>query len=241
MKRDRCDAGFALAWLICLLAALAVIATIGVPLRVMQSKREMEKQLIFRGEEYIRAIRKYQRKYQSYPATIDDLIAREGYRFLRKQYKDPITGKDFRLIKVNADGTLTGSLTMLSIPVPTQQDGGRGTATSQISPGVAGVASESTATAVMIYNTKETYKEWEFIAPLVQTSNNGGGQPTASGASPQPGGGSNSPLVGAGVGGGGVGGGGGLSVGGGANVGVGSNSGRQGGGTRSGGGPVGTR
>src|SRR4026207_2054044 len=117
MKRARGDAGFTLAGLICLMTALAVTSAVMVPLRVMQSKRENEKELIFRGEEYVRAIQKYQRKYQLYPAAIDDLISRDGYRFLRKQYKDPISGEDFRLINVNPDLTLTGSTTMLTLPV----------------------------------------------------------------------------------------------------------------------------
>ena len=98
-----------------------------VPLRVMQSRRETEQELIFRGQEYIRAIQKYQRKYGVYPSSIDDLVSRDGYRFIRRQYKDPVTGEDFRLINVNADGSLTGSLTLLSLPVSTQQNAAPGT------------------------------------------------------------------------------------------------------------------
>src|SRR6185436_17929878 len=126
MKRARRDAGFTLAGLVCLLTAAGVTMAAMAPLYVMQAKREQEKELIFRGEEYVRAIRKYQRKYQSYPAAIDDLIARDGYRFLRKQYKDPISGEDFRLINVNSDGTLTGSVTMLTLPVSNQARPGAG-------------------------------------------------------------------------------------------------------------------
>src|SRR6185436_18222899 len=120
MKRARRDAGFTLAGLVCLLTAAGVTMAAMAPLYVMQAKREQEKELIFRGEEYVRAIRKYQRKYQAYPAAIDDLISRDGYRFLRKQYKDPISGEDFRFINVNNDGTLTGSVTMLTLPVSNQ-------------------------------------------------------------------------------------------------------------------------
>src|SRR5437762_2179921 len=105
MKRARRDAGFTLAGLICLLTGIAILATVTVPLRIMQEKREKEKELIFRGEEFVRAIQKYERKYQAYPAAIEDLMARDGYRFLRKQYKDPINGQDFRFINVNPDGT----------------------------------------------------------------------------------------------------------------------------------------
>jgi hypothetical protein len=118
--RARGDAGFALAAVICILTAAAIVTAMMVPLRVMQSRREIEKELIFRGEEYVRAIQKYQRKYGVYPSTIDDLVSRDGFRFVRQKYKDPITGEDFRVISVNADGSLTGSLTLLSVPVSTQ-------------------------------------------------------------------------------------------------------------------------
>src|SRR5574339_945868 len=91
MKSGRQDAGFALAGLICVLTAAAVLTAVVLPLHIMQTRREMEQELIFRGQEYIRAIQKYQRKYGSqYPSSIEDLISRDGFRFLRRQYKDPI-------------------------------------------------------------------------------------------------------------------------------------------------------
>ena len=127
MRSTRRDEGFALAALICIISAAAVLTAVMVPLRVMQTRRETEQELIFRGQEYIRAIQKYQRKYGVYPSSIDDLVSRDGYRFIRRQYKDPVTGEDFRLINVNADGSLTGSLTLLSLPVSTQQNGAPGT------------------------------------------------------------------------------------------------------------------
>ena len=127
MRSTRRDDGFALAGLICILSAAVVLTAVMVPLWVMQSRRETEQELIFRGQEYIRAIQKYQRKYGVYPSSVDDLVSRDGYRFIRRQYKDPVTGEDFRLINVNADGSLTGSLTLLSLPVSNQQNGAPGT------------------------------------------------------------------------------------------------------------------
>ena len=127
MRSRRHDAGFALAGLICIITAAAVATAVVIPLRVMQSRRQTEQELIFRGQEYIRAIQKYQYKYGIYPSSIDDLISRDGYRFLRRQYKDPINGEDFRLINVNADGSLTGSLTLLSLPVSAQANAAPGT------------------------------------------------------------------------------------------------------------------
>jgi hypothetical protein len=75
----------------------------------MQAKREREKELMFRGQEYARAIQKYKNKFGVYPSSVDQLIQTNGFRFLRKLYKDPITGKDFRLIRINPDGSLAGS------------------------------------------------------------------------------------------------------------------------------------
>jgi len=48
--------------------------------------------------EYERAIRKYYRKFGSYPATVEMLEDSNHMRFLRKRYKDPITGKDFKVL-----------------------------------------------------------------------------------------------------------------------------------------------
>jgi len=49
MKRARPDAGFALAALICFLTAAAVATAVVLPLRVMQTRRQTEEELIFRG------------------------------------------------------------------------------------------------------------------------------------------------------------------------------------------------
>jgi hypothetical protein len=95
VRQTRRDAGFALAGLICILTAAAVATAVVVPLRVMQARREAEAELIFRGQEYIRAIQKYQRKYGIYPSSIDDLISRDGYRFLRTRTKTPSQVKTF--------------------------------------------------------------------------------------------------------------------------------------------------
>src|SRR5713101_5973586 len=109
MKSHRPDAGFSLAALIFFATAASILAAAAVPAYQMQAKRERERELIFRGEEYTRAIQKYQRKFGVYPSSIDQLVQTNGLRFLRRAYKDPITGKDFRLIRINPDGSLSGS------------------------------------------------------------------------------------------------------------------------------------
>src|SRR5438128_10437876 len=109
MKRHRRDAGFSLAALIFFATAASIVAAAVVPVYQTQAKRQRELELIFRGGEYTRAIQKYQRKFGVYPSSVDQLLSTNGLRFLRRAYKDPITDKDFRLIRLNPDGSLSGS------------------------------------------------------------------------------------------------------------------------------------
>jgi type II secretory pathway pseudopilin PulG len=109
MRTHRSDAGFSLAALIFFLTAISILLAVAVPAYQMQAKREMEEELIFRGEEYMRAIQKYQRRFGVYPTTIDQLVSTNQLRFLRRPYKDPITGEEFRLITINPDGSVGGS------------------------------------------------------------------------------------------------------------------------------------
>src|SRR5215831_575382 len=104
------QSGFVLATLIFFLTALSILIVVIVPSYQMQAKRAQEQELIFRGEEYIRAIQKFQRKFGAWPPSVDALVETNGIRFLRKPYKDPITGKAFRLITINPDGTINGSV-----------------------------------------------------------------------------------------------------------------------------------
>src|ERR1700730_17293001 len=109
MRTHRRDSGFSLAALIFFATAASIFIAVAVPAYQMQAKRENEAELIFRGEEYTRAIQKYQRKFGVYPSTIDQLVSTNGLRFVRRAYKDPMTQKDFRLLLVNPDGSITGS------------------------------------------------------------------------------------------------------------------------------------
>ena len=116
MSTHRPDAGFSLAAVIFFLTAASIFIAAVVPSYQMQAKREMEEELIFRGEEYTRAIQKYQRRFAVYPSSVDQLVSTNSLRFLRRAYKDPITGKEFRLITINPDGTLSGSKTFTQNP-----------------------------------------------------------------------------------------------------------------------------
>ena len=116
------QAGFSMAALVIFLTAASILLTISVPRYVMEAKREQERELIFRGEEYARAIQKYQRTLNLLPTSVDDLLSSNGTRFLRKAYADPVSGEPWRVIILNSDGTLTGSNiypTMAQVPTTT--------------------------------------------------------------------------------------------------------------------------
>ncbi|MGU7780114.1 type II secretion system protein [Burkholderia sp. PU8-34] len=64
----------------------------------LQRRRDQEKQLLFAGDQYRRAIIRYYQLARAYPATVDDLL--DDTRFpkpmhhLRRAYPDPITGQN---------------------------------------------------------------------------------------------------------------------------------------------------
>jgi type II secretory pathway pseudopilin PulG len=99
--RRRADHGYMLLTLM-LFVALLAIASLGWIQRVdFEVKRDREEEMIHRGVQYSRAIRRYVKKFGRYPSRIEDLESTNNIRFLRKRYKDPITGKDFKLLHMN--------------------------------------------------------------------------------------------------------------------------------------------
>src|SRR5690348_10757586 len=81
---------------------MVVLMTIGAlavaPLITQQVKRDRENELIHRGVQYARGVKRYFKKFGRYPTRLEDLENTNNMRFLRRRYKDPITGKDFKLV-----------------------------------------------------------------------------------------------------------------------------------------------
>ena len=103
--------GFVLLSLLFFVAAIAIQVAISLPQAAMQAQRVRDERLIYRGKQYKRAVQLYFRKYQKYPEKIDDLEETNGQRFLRRRYKDPLTGEDeWRLVHMGADGRMADSL-----------------------------------------------------------------------------------------------------------------------------------
>lgn len=90
--------GYVLITLILFVALLAIALTALAPVIAQQVKRDREEELIHRGTQYSRAIKHYMKKFTRYPTRIEDLESTNNLRFLRRRYKDPVTGKDFKLL-----------------------------------------------------------------------------------------------------------------------------------------------
>ena len=97
-RRER---GYMLLTLMLFVALLAVASMAWIEKVDFQIKRDREEELIHRGVQYSRAIRRYVRKFGHYPSRIEDLETTNNVHYLRKRYKDPITGKDFKFLRMN--------------------------------------------------------------------------------------------------------------------------------------------
>jgi hypothetical protein len=76
--------------------------SVAMPVWRQAAQREKEAELIWRGQQYDRAIQLYRRKASAPGAPNLDILIQQ--KFLRKKYKDPITGGDFELRPVGAMG-----------------------------------------------------------------------------------------------------------------------------------------
>ena len=99
--RRRRERGYMLLTLMLFVTLLAIGSLAWIQKVDFQVKRDREEELIHRGVQYSRAIRRYVKKFGRYPSKIEDLESTNNIRFLRKRYKDPITGKPFKLLRMN--------------------------------------------------------------------------------------------------------------------------------------------
>lgn len=105
------ERGFALLLVFAMAAIVAITLYMQLPRVAFEAQRNREKMLIERGKQYRRAIELYVRKNNRYPARLEDLERDQDVRYLRRKYKDPLTGKDeWRVIHINAAGQLEDSL-----------------------------------------------------------------------------------------------------------------------------------
>jgi len=118
------QAGYVLLVLLLFLSLMVIAAAAVAPAIGVAIQRDREEELIHRGVQYTRAIRTFTRKFGHYPANLDELQSSNGQRFLRRKYKDPITGKDFKLLHFAdvqlSNGPGVAAFSLASQPAGTQ-------------------------------------------------------------------------------------------------------------------------
>jgi type II secretory pathway pseudopilin PulG len=163
-----------MAALLIALAIMAILLTIAMPVWRHEARREKEAELVFRGEQYARAIALFKFKNanipNAVPPSIDFLVQN---RFLRKKYKDPMT-KDGEFVLIGGGSTQAGMNPAAGVSQPgATQPGGRSNTPPQPQPGVPsagmiGVRSKSEETSIRSYRGATRYDQWQFtfnIAP----------------------------------------------------------------------------
>ena len=136
IRRPRSERGYILLILLLSVALLSIGFLAVVRNLEFQMKRDREEELIHRGVQYSRAVRRYFKKFGRYPTKIEDLEDTNNIRFLRKRYKDPLnrdpkTGKelDFKVLHLQdvktsfSSGSIKGAVSASDLasaePTPT--------------------------------------------------------------------------------------------------------------------------
>jgi type II secretory pathway pseudopilin PulG len=110
-RARRREDGYVLLTLLLTVALMGIFALAVITPIKFDLQRDREQELIHRGVQYSRAIRNYYKKYGRYPTRLEDLDNTNNLRYLRKHYKDPVTGKDFKLLRYgDPDLSMTGSI-----------------------------------------------------------------------------------------------------------------------------------
>jgi type II secretory pathway pseudopilin PulG len=161
------ERGYVLLTLLLLVSLLVIAAASVAPSIARQLRRDREDELIHRGAEYRRAIRSFAKHTGRFPLTLDELENTNGTRYLRRRYKDPITGGEFRLLHM-ADVAAYGSRS--DAPSSPPDENGAQTANSansqpsNVGGGVIlGVASPSVKETIREFDHKNHYNQWLFF------------------------------------------------------------------------------
>jgi type II secretory pathway pseudopilin PulG len=223
--RSRPEAGFTLVLFIWALALMAIMMGVAVQTVSFQMQREKEKELIFRGRQYVEAIRIYKLKFGRNPMQLKELWEAKP-RVIRQKWIDPMTGsEEWGIVflgqegrSINTGGGVNpGGGNRSPSPSPSPGSGGQGRGPGgrttlgrepvKVGP-IIGVHSKSCDERIRTFEGRTTYCEWKFVLKEGRRTGGRGG-----GGGGRGGGGGG----GGGRGGGGRGGGGGGRGGGGSN------------------------
>jgi type II secretory pathway pseudopilin PulG len=120
------ESGYVLLAVMLAVTLILVAMSIELPRIAQQIKREKEEELVHRGKDYATAVKRFVHKNGGrYPLSVEQLEDTNHIRFLRKRYKDPMTGEsDWKMVHAGE----------AQINIPVAKPGGPG----GINPGLSG-------------------------------------------------------------------------------------------------------
>ena len=149
--------GYSILILLFLIAVLGIGLLAAVPVWQTQIQREREMELIFRGQQYVEAVRKFTVKNPGeFPESFEELLEE---RCLRKPFPDPMTpdGEWLVILLPATPAAKKGAPAQKVLIAPAF-------ALKSISrPRIIGVVSRSTQTSIKIHNNQESYDKWLFF------------------------------------------------------------------------------
>lgn len=197
------EAGYNLVVLIIAIAVMTAMLAAMLPVVSQEIRRDKEEELIFRGLQYVEAIRIFQIRYQRLPNKLSELVEVKP-RCIRQLWKDPMT-KDGKWALIFQNNDLQPINPQLNpqqpgqpgqpgqpLPVPTPPQGQEpDTGDPQTSDAngfgvpkkgevvaigpIIGVYSKSSKKSILIFNGHERYNEWRFTIDMLSGVMRSGG------------------------------------------------------------------
>lgn len=152
--------GFTLVVVVVAMAVMAIMMGVAAQTVTFQRQREKEEELIFRGQQYVEAIRLFRARQGRFPLTLKEL-AEAKPRVLRKVWTDPITGQnDWVPVFLGEEGTGAPGIGIgIAVPTPSPE----GERASEARGPIVGVRSRSCREAIKLYEGRSRYCDWKFV------------------------------------------------------------------------------
>jgi type II secretory pathway pseudopilin PulG len=112
-RRANREAGSMLLILLIFLAIFIIAMSAAAPKLAQQVKRDREIEMVHRGEQYARAVKRFVKKTGQYPVRVEQLENTNNIRFIRKRYKDPMATTpegEWKLVRQTDIQLLQGAL-----------------------------------------------------------------------------------------------------------------------------------
>ncbi len=135
---------------------LSIGLLIAAPLWQTEIRRDMEDELIFRGKQYVEAVRLFTLKYPGrLPSTLEELLEE---KCIRKLYEDPMVGSGEWSVILSTGRAAGAQGRAVQEVLVAPQNALSGIQNARI----LGVVSSSTQRSIKIYYEQESYDTWLF-------------------------------------------------------------------------------